>query len=156
MQQFTRSRLRRAVDELIIAEMFLVYATIESATAIGDGLSQLGRQLASGEEPGANPADALRHTLLVALESGQLGRARLALVALFPLAIGHAIHPFPGGVIIHRQPLFLGRGQVPLGQAIAAETREIHQVDILYIAATVQVFQQASEDGRLDAGGLFR
>ncbi|MCB1855811.1 MAG: hypothetical protein KDI05_13080 [Halieaceae bacterium] len=63
MQQFTRSRLRRAVDELIIAEMFLVYATIESATAIGDGLSQLGRQLASGEEPGDNPADALRHTL---------------------------------------------------------------------------------------------
>lgn len=58
-----RSRLRRTVDELIIAEMFLVYATIESATAISEGMGELGRQLTTGEQPGDNPVDSLRHTL---------------------------------------------------------------------------------------------
>lgn len=65
MQENTviQGRLRRTVDELIIAEMFLVYATIESATAIGEGLGELGRQLTTSEQPGNNPADSLRHTL---------------------------------------------------------------------------------------------
>ena len=58
-----QSRLRRTVDELIIAEMFLVYATIESATAISDGLGLLGRQLTTSEQPGDTPADSLRNTL---------------------------------------------------------------------------------------------
>lgn len=56
-------RGRRTVDELIIAEMFLVQATIESATAIGDGLSALGRQLAAGDDSGTAPADTLSETL---------------------------------------------------------------------------------------------
>ena len=65
MQENTviQGSLRRNVDELIIADMFLVYATIESATAIGEGLGELGRQLTTSEQPGNNPADSLRHTL---------------------------------------------------------------------------------------------
>ena len=59
----TTGRGRRTVDELIIAEMFLVQATIESATAIGDGLSVLGRQLATADESGTAPADTLGETL---------------------------------------------------------------------------------------------
>jgi len=39
------SRVRRAVNDLVMAEMFLVQATIESATVIGDGFSELGKQL---------------------------------------------------------------------------------------------------------------
>lgn len=62
-QSETSSRLRRAVDELVITEMFLVQATIESANAIGEGLGALGRQLTGGEQPGESPADSLRHTL---------------------------------------------------------------------------------------------
>ena len=58
-----QSRLRRTVDELIIAEMFLVYATIESAAAISDALGLLGRQLTTSEQPGDTPADSLRNTL---------------------------------------------------------------------------------------------
>ncbi len=38
-------RMRRVVNDLIMAEMFLVQATIESATAISDGISALSRQL---------------------------------------------------------------------------------------------------------------
>ena len=41
----SHSLVRQTVDDLIIAELFLVQATIESATAIGDGLSTLGRQI---------------------------------------------------------------------------------------------------------------
>jgi hypothetical protein len=37
--------MRRLISDLIMAEMFLVQATIESATAIGDGISALSRQL---------------------------------------------------------------------------------------------------------------
>lgn len=65
MYQNTQSpgRVRRTMDELIIAEMFLVYATIESAAAISEGLGHLGRQLTTSEQPGDTPADSLRHTL---------------------------------------------------------------------------------------------
>ncbi len=51
-------RVRRTVDDLIIAELFLVQATIESATAIGDGLSSLGRQIAGDDDVGATAANA--------------------------------------------------------------------------------------------------
>lgn len=34
-------RMRRTVNDLVMAEMFLLQATIESATAIGDGLDEL-------------------------------------------------------------------------------------------------------------------
>ena len=47
-----QGRVRRAVDDLIIAEMFLVQATIESATAIGDGLSALGRHITTADDIG--------------------------------------------------------------------------------------------------------
>ena len=57
------SRFRRTVDGLIVAEMFFLQATIESATAIGDGLSALGRQIASSDESGDAPADAISQTL---------------------------------------------------------------------------------------------
>jgi hypothetical protein len=43
---------RRAMNDLVLAEMFLVQATIESATAIGDGFSALGREIAQRDAPG--------------------------------------------------------------------------------------------------------
>ena len=48
-QATQQSRVRRTVNDLVMAEMFLVQATIESAAVIGGGLSELGRQV-SGEE----------------------------------------------------------------------------------------------------------
>ena len=42
-------RFRRAINDLVMAEVFLVQATIESAYAIGDGLSDLGKHLSRGE-----------------------------------------------------------------------------------------------------------
>lgn len=46
-------RIRRTLNELVMAEMFLVQATLESAAVIGDGISELGRQLGDGRK--ANP-----------------------------------------------------------------------------------------------------
>ena len=36
-----RSRAGRAIGDLVMAELFLVQATIESASALGDGISEL-------------------------------------------------------------------------------------------------------------------
>jgi len=44
------TRVRRTVDELVVAEMFLLQATIESATILGEGFSELGRHLSRQEE----------------------------------------------------------------------------------------------------------
>jgi hypothetical protein len=46
------NRVRRTLNDLVMAEMFLVQATIESAAAIGDGLSELGREIARHDAPG--------------------------------------------------------------------------------------------------------
>lgn len=43
-------RVRKAVNELVMAEMFLLQATIESATAIGDGINQLGKEIAANDD----------------------------------------------------------------------------------------------------------
>jgi hypothetical protein len=43
-------RVRRTVNDLVMAEMFLVQATIESASVIGDGITQLGRHITQRDE----------------------------------------------------------------------------------------------------------
>jgi hypothetical protein len=59
----SQDRVRQTIDDLIIAELFLVQATIESASAIGDGLSALGRQITTADDAGTAPADTLGNTL---------------------------------------------------------------------------------------------
>ncbi|MFT4614907.1 MAG: hypothetical protein ACI9NT_002058 [Bacteroidia bacterium] len=44
-EQFQPSRVRKTVNDLVMAEMFLLQATLESATAIGEGLGSLGKQI---------------------------------------------------------------------------------------------------------------
>ena len=46
----TDNRVRRTVNDLVMAEMFLLQATIESATAIGDGINELGKKIAANDE----------------------------------------------------------------------------------------------------------
>ena len=45
----SQSRMQKAVSDLVLAELFLVQATIESVTAIGDGLSAIRQQLPAAE-----------------------------------------------------------------------------------------------------------
>ena len=58
-----QGRVRRTVNELVIAEMFLVQATIESASIIGDGFSELGRTLSEGEDAGEGSRDSISSVL---------------------------------------------------------------------------------------------
>ncbi len=61
-------RVRRAVDELVMAEMFLVQATIESASAIGDGLSELREALTAENSDTRKALDLLQRTADEAVE----------------------------------------------------------------------------------------
>ena len=47
--QESQSRMQKAVSDLVLAELFLVQATIESVTAIGDGLSAIRQQLPAAD-----------------------------------------------------------------------------------------------------------
>lgn len=44
------SSLRNRVNDLVMAEMFLVQATIESVNVIGDGISELSKHLAANDD----------------------------------------------------------------------------------------------------------
>ncbi|MAT93339.1 MAG: hypothetical protein CME59_12130 [Halioglobus sp.] len=59
-QNLQDGRVRRTVNDVVMAEMFLVQATIESATAIGEGINALGRQIAGAGNAGE---DSLQDTL---------------------------------------------------------------------------------------------
>ena len=63
--------VRRAINDLVMAEMFLVQATVESAAAIGDGVDRLSRTINAdhGYPVGEKPVKAaLRHMAGQALE----------------------------------------------------------------------------------------
>jgi hypothetical protein len=53
------SRMRRNINDLVLAELFLVQATIESAAAIGDAISELGRQFSDAGKDEANSWDSI-------------------------------------------------------------------------------------------------
>jgi hypothetical protein len=58
-QEVQQSRIRRTVNDLVLAEMFLVQATIESATAIGDGINELGKQISNRQDSQSKPWEAI-------------------------------------------------------------------------------------------------
>ncbi len=57
------SRVRRRINDLVLAEMFLVQATIESAAAIGSGISDLGRRLSAADDGDESPWDSISGVL---------------------------------------------------------------------------------------------
>ncbi len=57
--EIPQGRVRRAVDDLVMAEMFLVQATIESATVVGESLGELGRQITGRDDIGSSPVDTI-------------------------------------------------------------------------------------------------
>lgn len=42
--------MRRAINDLVMAEVFLFQATLESAAVIGEGFSEIGRQVSSEDD----------------------------------------------------------------------------------------------------------
>jgi hypothetical protein len=54
-----RNRVRQTLNDIVIAEIFLVQATIESATVIGSGINELGKQIIQRDEPGEHSISTL-------------------------------------------------------------------------------------------------
>lgn len=63
-QQSAPGLVRRTMNDLVMAEMFLIQATIESATVIGDGISELGREIAQRDAPGHGSLKSISGVLL--------------------------------------------------------------------------------------------
>src|SRR5690606_8774054 len=53
-----------------------------------------------------------------------------------------AIDPLAGLFIIHLQSSRVGLCRIPLGEAVATEAGQIHEVDILHLLVLVEVFEQ--------------
>ena len=49
-KRIPQNRVRHKVNNLLIAEMFLLQATIESAAAIGDRFNEMGRHAKAGKD----------------------------------------------------------------------------------------------------------
>lgn len=58
-QNVPDGRVRRTLNDLVMAEMFLVQATIESASIIGDGIDELSKQITQNDESGERSVTAL-------------------------------------------------------------------------------------------------
>src|SRR4051812_5169424 len=69
---------------------------------------------------------------------GDLVGAGFLLVLRLPLVIGHAVDGFAALVLAERNTFCVGSVLQPVRQAVAAEAREIHQVDVLHISARAQ------------------
>jgi len=53
---------------------------------------------------------------------------------------------------VHVEALVLGGGAIPLGEAVAAEAGEVHQVDVLHVRPLAQLRHQRPERGRFEGG----
>lgn len=62
-QSPTPNRVRRTINDLVMAELFLVEATLESAAIISDGFAKLGKQIGHDDEAGADARESIVHEL---------------------------------------------------------------------------------------------
>ncbi len=51
----SQGKIRWAVGDIVVAEMFLIQATIESVNVIGDGIAELGKQFTTIEGDSERP-----------------------------------------------------------------------------------------------------
>jgi hypothetical protein len=76
------------------------------------------------------------------------------LVLGFPLGVRHAVNHFAGVIEAELDLALVGCGLVPLGQAVAAKPRKVHQVNVLHVLAAVQVGDQAAKGGGFEFKAL--
>jgi hypothetical protein len=58
-----QSKIRRTISDVIVAEMFLLQATIESANVIGDSINELGKQFYWSDQD-TPPQEPMKNVLL--------------------------------------------------------------------------------------------
>jgi hypothetical protein len=84
------------------------------------------------------------------LHGFELLGARGPLVFRFPGLVGHAVDGLAALVLAERDAFGVGRVLEPVGEAIAAEAGEIHQVDVLDVGPRLEMLDQAPEGGGLE------
>src|SRR5215207_8720545 len=89
---------------------------------------------------------------LVLLESGELLRRRLGLVAGFPVLVGHTVDELAALVLRERDAARVGRVLEPVREAVAAEAREVHEVDVLHVGAGIEVLDEPAEGRGFELG----
>src|SRR5882757_4242315 len=80
----------------------------------------------------------------------ELLRTGLALKARLPGLVGHAVDGLAALVLAHRCALGVGFLFQPVRQAVAAEARQIHQIDVLDVVAGAQMLDEAPEHSSLE------
>ena len=83
-------------------------------------------------------------------KGGQLLGAGFTLMLCLPLGEWFAIDEFAGLILAQRLAALLGCLAVPVGQAIATEARLGHQIDVLHVAAAIEMLQQATKCGSFE------
>src|SRR6185437_9297347 len=74
------------------------------------------------------------------------------LMLRLPLFVGHAVDDLARLCIGQRDAAFFGGLAVPARQAVAAEAGEIHELEVLHVAALAQMLDQAAEGGGFKVG----
>src|SRR4051794_27416308 len=98
-------------------------------------------------------AGARRASVLVALFQRGLLRGRsLFLVLHLPLLIRHAVDDLAALVLAQRETLGVGGFLHPVAEAIAAEARKVHQIDVLHVGARTQMLDQTAEHRGFELG----
>src|SRR5829696_3682669 len=89
---------------------------------------------------------------VVLLESRELLSRRLGLVAGFPVLIGHAVDELAALVLRERDAARVSRVLEPVREAVAAEAREVHEVDVLHVGAGIEVLDEPAEGRGFELG----
>src|SRR6185312_8015753 len=69
-----------------------------------------------------------------------------------PFLVRHAVNDLAAFVLAHAEAFGVGCVLHPVRQAIAAEARQIHHIDVLHVGARAQMLDQAPEHGRFKLG----
>src|SRR3954452_24449604 len=106
--------------------------------------------------PGIKPGMTENLVLMPRVECGLLRGRGFLLVLRLPLLIGHAVDLLTALVLSERNTLVVGGFLHPVAEAIAAQAREIHQVDVLHLGARTQMLDEAAEHRGVEFGlGFF-
>jgi hypothetical protein len=79
-------------------------------------------------------------------------RGGWAAQALLLLLVRHAVHRLAGFRIGQRDAALFSAREVPLGEAVAAKAGQVHELDVLNIAALGEVLQEAAESRGFEFG----
>src|SRR5262245_18157185 len=77
---------------------------------------------------------------------------RLGLMSRLPLLVSHAVDRLPRFVLAQGKASRRGRLLIPIGEAVPAKPRELHEVDVLNVGPLAKMADEPSEGFRLDLG----